>query len=185
MDGTLRIGFTPRSPAAISTRSNPRKNSAANALQIFSASPRMWAGDPRVSPKSTPRPFARVAKLSASARSSFTQLFDHLAAQQPMLRTRSIQAFHDELVRGIALGLISWSSTRPCGDCRPDQPRGLRWESSSSGEESAAHFAPHFAKTPQAGTRSAHVWKNRRHVERAARSEVARASTPRIFLPRL
>src|SRR6266581_250285 len=28
----------------------------------------------------------------------------NLAAAQPMLRTRSIQAFHDELVRGVALG---------------------------------------------------------------------------------
>jgi len=28
----------------------------------------------------------------------------NLAASQPMLRTRSIQAFHDELVRGVALG---------------------------------------------------------------------------------
>ena len=28
----------------------------------------------------------------------------NLAAPQPMLRTRSIQSFHDELVRGIALG---------------------------------------------------------------------------------
>jgi deoxyribonuclease-4 len=28
----------------------------------------------------------------------------NLAAQQPMLRTRSIQAFHEELVRGLALG---------------------------------------------------------------------------------
>ena len=28
----------------------------------------------------------------------------NLAAPAPMLRTRSIQSFHDELVRGIALG---------------------------------------------------------------------------------
>jgi len=30
----------------------------------------------------------------------------NLAGMQPMLRTRSIQAFHDDLVRGIALGQI-------------------------------------------------------------------------------
>src|SRR4029077_9237467 len=46
----------------------------------------------------------------------------NLAAQQPMLRTRSIQAFHDELVRGIALG-AEFVVVHPgaCGECKPDQ----------------------------------------------------------------
>jgi len=54
----------------------------------------------------------------------------NLAAQQPMLRTRSIQAFHDELVRGIALG-ADFVVVHPgaCGDCKPDQAVRLAVES--------------------------------------------------------
>jgi deoxyribonuclease-4 len=46
----------------------------------------------------------------------------NLAAQQNMLRTRSIQAFHDELVRGIALG-ADFVVVHPgaCGECKPGQ----------------------------------------------------------------
>ena len=54
----------------------------------------------------------------------------NLAAQQPMLRTRSIQAFHDELVRGIALG-AEFVVVHPgaCGECKPDQAVRLAIES--------------------------------------------------------
>jgi deoxyribonuclease-4 len=47
-----------------------------------------------------------------------------------MLRTRSIQAFHDELVRGITLG-ADFVVVHPgaCGDCRPDQAARLAVES--------------------------------------------------------
>jgi deoxyribonuclease IV len=54
----------------------------------------------------------------------------NLAAQQPMLRTRSIQAFHDELVRGVALG-AEFLVVHPgaCGECKPDQAVRLAIES--------------------------------------------------------
>jgi deoxyribonuclease-4 len=47
-----------------------------------------------------------------------------------MLRTRSIQAFHDELVRGIALG-ADFVVVHPgaCGDCKPNQAARLVVES--------------------------------------------------------
>jgi deoxyribonuclease-4 len=47
-----------------------------------------------------------------------------------MLRTRSIQAFHDELVRAIALG-AEFVVVHPgaCGECKPDQAARLAVES--------------------------------------------------------
>jgi deoxyribonuclease-4 len=46
----------------------------------------------------------------------------NLAAAQPMLRTRSIQAFHDEIVRGVALG-ADFLVVHPgsCGENAPEQ----------------------------------------------------------------
>src|SRR6266436_5115461 len=76
-----------------------------NALQVFSASPRMWAqGSSRI-PDSDASAFrARRAELGLGPLVIHANYLINLAASQPMLRTRSIQAFHDELVRGIALG---------------------------------------------------------------------------------
>jgi len=53
-----------------------------------------------------------------------------LAARQSMLRTRSIQAFHDELVRGVALG-ADFVVVHPgaCGECKRDQALRLAIDS--------------------------------------------------------
>ncbi|MBS1841374.1 MAG: deoxyribonuclease IV [Acidobacteria bacterium] len=76
-----------------------------NALQIFSASPRMWASGSARIPDTDAAAFrARRVELGLGPLVIHANYLINLAAQQPMLRTRSIQAFHDELVRGISLG---------------------------------------------------------------------------------
>ena len=78
-----------------------------SALQIFSVNPRMWAGGAIA---------ARITEAEAKAFRDRREVLGlgplvihanyliNLAAPAPMLRTRSIQSFHEELVRGIALG---------------------------------------------------------------------------------
>jgi deoxyribonuclease-4 len=78
-----------------------------NALQIFSANPRMWAGGPgaaRITDIDGAAFRLRREELGLGPLVIHANYLINLAAPQPMLRTRSIQAFHDELVRGITLG---------------------------------------------------------------------------------
>ena len=81
------------------------KKLGANALQIFSASPRMWQGATVRIPASDAKAFrTRREELQLGPLVIHANYLVNLAATQPMLRTRSIQAFHEELVRGVALG---------------------------------------------------------------------------------
>jgi len=105
MDGSLRIGIHTSIAGSYLNALEAARKLGCNALQIFSASPRMWQGGP-----------ARIAEVDAQAfRVRREELLlgplvihanylINLAASQPMLRTRSIQAFHDEIVRAVALG---------------------------------------------------------------------------------
>jgi deoxyribonuclease-4 len=105
MDGKIRIGIHTSIAGSYLHALESARKLGCNALQIFSASPRMWQGGP-----------ARIAELDAAAfRARREELrlgplvihanyLINLAAAQPMLRTRSIQAFHDEMVRAVALG---------------------------------------------------------------------------------
>jgi deoxyribonuclease IV len=107
MDGSLRIGMHTSIAGGHLNALESAHKLGCNALQIFSANPRMWAGGPGA---------GRIAEVDAAAfRGRREQLglgplvihanyLINLAAPQPMLRTRSIQAFRDELVRGLALG---------------------------------------------------------------------------------
>lgn len=81
------------------------KKLGANALQIFSASPRMWQGGTVRIAESDAKAFrARREELGLGPLVIHASYLVNLAATQPMLRTRSIQAFHEELVRGVMLG---------------------------------------------------------------------------------
>jgi deoxyribonuclease IV len=111
MDGSLRIGIHTSIAGSYLNALESARKLGCNALQIFSASPRMWVGVPRVGGGG-----ARIAAVEAAEfRARRTELglgplvvhanyLINLAAPQLMLRTRSIQAFHEELVRGLALG---------------------------------------------------------------------------------
>jgi deoxyribonuclease IV len=131
MDGSLRIGIHTSIAGGYSNALESAHKLGCNALQIFSASPRMWAGGPsRIAEVDAAAFRARREALGLGPLIIHANYLINLAAQQPMLRTRSIQAFHDELVRGIALG-ADFVVVHPgaCGDCKPNQAARLAVES--------------------------------------------------------
>src|SRR5207248_3004476 len=76
-----------------------------NALQIFSASPRMWqGGSTRISDVDAQAFRVRREELRLGPLVIHANYLINLASEQRMLQTRSIQAFHDEIVRAMALG---------------------------------------------------------------------------------
>jgi deoxyribonuclease-4 len=105
MDGSLRIGIhTSISGSYLNALESARKLGA-NALQIFSASPRMWQSANVKIAESDAKEFrARREVLGLGPLVIHANYLINLAAGQPMLRTRSIQAFHEELVRARDLG---------------------------------------------------------------------------------
>jgi len=65
----------------------------------------MWQGGPARIPEPDAAAFrARREELALGPLVVHANYLINLAATQPMLRTRSIQAFHDEIVRSISLG---------------------------------------------------------------------------------
>src|SRR5438445_1936822 len=104
-DGSIRIGIHTSIAHGFAGSLESASKLGCNALQIFSASPRMW-----------PRVGARIAEVNAAefrakrAALGLGPLVIHanylinLATSDPVMRVRSIQAFHDEMVRGVALG---------------------------------------------------------------------------------
>ena len=131
MDGSLRIGIHTSIAGGYNNALESAHKLGCNALQIFSASPRMWAGGPSRIPEVDAAAFrARRQELGLGPLVIHANYLINLAAQQPMLRTRSIQAFHDELIRGIALG-ADFVVVHPgaCGECKPDQAVRLAIES--------------------------------------------------------
>jgi deoxyribonuclease IV len=131
MDGSLRIGIHTSIAGGYSNALESAHKLGCNALQIFSASPRMWVSGPSRIPEADAAAFrARRQELGLGPLVIHANYLSNLAAQQPMLRTRSIQAFHDELVRGIALG-AEFVVVHPgaCGECKPGQAVRLAVES--------------------------------------------------------
>ena len=105
IDGSLRIGIHASIGGSYLNALESARKLGCNALQIFSASPRMWAtGSARIPEADSAAFRARREELSLGPLVIHANYLINLAGMQPMLRTRSIQAFHDELVRGIALG---------------------------------------------------------------------------------
>src|ERR1700724_3782700 len=104
-DGSFRIGIHTSIAGDIAgSLDNPSKLGA-NALQIFSASPRMWPrGGTRIADADAARFRARRVELGLGPLVIHDNYLINLASPDRVLRTRSIQAFHDELVRAISLG---------------------------------------------------------------------------------
>lgn len=105
MDGKIRIGIHTSIAGSYLNALESARKLGCNALQIFSASPRMWQGGPARIPELDAAAFrARREELRLGPLVIHANYLINLAAAQPMLRTRSIQAFHDEIVRAVALG---------------------------------------------------------------------------------
>src|SRR5215472_10656100 len=105
MDGRVRIGIHTSIARNYLNALESARKLGCNALQIFSASPRMWQGGPARIPELDAAAFrARREELRLGPLVIHANYLINLASAQPMLRTRSIQAFHDEIVRALSLG---------------------------------------------------------------------------------
>jgi deoxyribonuclease-4 len=104
-DGSFRIGIHTSIAGDIAGWLDSASKLGANALQIFSASPRMWPrGGTRVADADAARFRARRAELGLGPLVIHDNYLINLASPDRVMRTRSIQAFHDELVRAVSLG---------------------------------------------------------------------------------
>src|SRR6266705_179788 len=105
MDGSFRIGIHTSIAGSYLNALESARKLGCNALQIFSASPRMWqGGSTRISDVDAKAFRARRAELGLGPLVIHANYLINLAAAERMLQTRSIQAFHDEIVRALALG---------------------------------------------------------------------------------
>jgi deoxyribonuclease-4 len=104
-DGSFRIGIHTSIAGDIAGALDIASKLGANALQIFSASPRMWPrGGTRIAEADAARFRARRAELGLGPLVIHDNYLINLASPDRVMRTRSIQAFHDELVRAVSLG---------------------------------------------------------------------------------
>lgn len=105
-DGSVRIGIHTSIAGDIVESLEIARKLGCNALQIFSSSPRMWprAGSIRIPEADAARFRERRKQLGLGPLVIHDNYLINLASPQPVLRVRSIQAFHDELVRAVALG---------------------------------------------------------------------------------
>jgi deoxyribonuclease IV len=105
MDGSLRIGIHTSIGGSYLNALEAARKLGCNALQIFSASPRMWqGGSARISEVDAQAFRARRDELRLGPLVIHANYLINLASEQRMLQTRSIQALHDEVVRAMALG---------------------------------------------------------------------------------
>src|SRR6266436_5380303 len=105
MDGSMRIGIHTSIVGSYLNALEAARKLGCNALQIFSASPRMWQGGSARIAEVDARAFrARREELRLGPLVVHANYLINLASVERMLQTRSIQAFHDEIVRALALG---------------------------------------------------------------------------------
>ena len=105
MDGSVRIGIHTSIAGSYLNALESARKLGCNALQIFSASPRMWqGGSARIAEVDAQAFRARRDELRLGPLVVHANYLINLASEQRMLQTRSIQAFHDEIVRAMALG---------------------------------------------------------------------------------
>src|ERR1700688_1833696 len=104
-DGSFRIGIHTSIAGDIAGALDSASKLGANALQIFSASPRMWPrGGTRIADADAARFRARREELGLGPLVIHDNYLINLASADRIMRARLIQAFHDELVRAVSLG---------------------------------------------------------------------------------
>src|SRR5256884_6417225 len=105
MDGSFRIGIHTSIAGNYLNALESARKLGCNALQIFSASPRMWQGGSARIPDVDAQAFrVRREELRLGPLVIHANYLINLASEQRMLQTRAIPAFHDEVVRAVALG---------------------------------------------------------------------------------
>ncbi len=104
MDGSVRIGIHTSIAGDLIESLDRAHRLGSNALQIFSASPRMWSRGMEKSLAEAQRFRERRRALRLGPVVIHDNYLINLASPDRVLRVRSIQAFHEELVRGVVLG---------------------------------------------------------------------------------
>jgi len=100
----IRIGIHTSIAGNLSRSLDFARLLGANCLQIFSASPRMWSGEHRIAPVDAERFRGNRRQLALGPLVIHTNYLINMGSPDPVLRTRSVQGFHGEIVRAIALG---------------------------------------------------------------------------------
>lgn len=104
-NGGIRIGIHTSIAGDVALALDRAHDLGANALQIFSASPRMWArGIGRLASADAERFRARRRELQLGPLVIHGNYLINLASPNPILRARSVQAFNQEIVRAMDLG---------------------------------------------------------------------------------
>jgi deoxyribonuclease-4 len=125
-DGSRRIGIHTSIAGDIVAALEIAHALGANALQIFSASPRMWTrGASRISEADASRFRARRRELQLGPLVIHDNYLINLASPNPVLRARSVQAFHHEIVRAMALGADFLVVHPGCSGIECGTPRGV------------------------------------------------------------
>jgi deoxyribonuclease IV len=115
-DGSIRIGIHTSIAGDITGALDLAHGLGANALQIFSSSPRMWPRGPaRIAEAEATRFRQRRRELGLGPLVIHDNYLINLASPNPVLRTRSVQAFHQEVVRALALGADFLVAHPGCG----------------------------------------------------------------------
>jgi deoxyribonuclease IV len=102
-DGSIRIGIHTSIAGDVAGSLDLAYGLGANALQIFSSSPRMWS-QPGTRIADAARFRDRRRELHLGPLVIHANYLINLASPNPVLRARSVQAFHQEIVRAKALG---------------------------------------------------------------------------------
>jgi len=115
-DGSIRIGIHTSIAGDVVRALDLAQGLGANTLQIFSSSPRMWArGTSRISDADATRFRARRKELGLGPLVVHDNYLINLASPNLVLRTRSVQAFHQEIIRALALGADYLVAHPGCG----------------------------------------------------------------------
>ncbi len=125
-DGSTRIGIHTSIAGDITDSLESAKNLGCNALQIFSASPRMWpTGGGALVPAPVAAQFrARRKELQLGPLVIHDNYLINLCSPDRVVRVRSIQTFHDEIVRALALG-ADFLVAHPGSPLRGDRQRAM------------------------------------------------------------
>ncbi len=103
-DGSVRVGIHTSIAGDLTQALETASAIGCNALQIFSTSPRSWPRRAEVSGTAGAAFRLRRMELRLGPLVIHDNYLINLASPDRVLRARSIQAFHDELARAIALG---------------------------------------------------------------------------------
>lgn len=127
-DGKPRIGIHTSIARDVTQALESAHNLGANALQIFSASPRMWpATGASLVPEAVAARFRqRRQELRLGPLAIHGNYLMNLCSPDRVLRVRSIQTFHDEVVRALAFG-ADYLVTHPGACMNGDRRRAIEF----------------------------------------------------------